>query len=101
MNNPPVLIHHGNGQDAASWIKSLSPKNPRFTEIIPEVVEEEEKEVVEDKDEEAEDDKGEGEGEGEDDKTAAEDDDEAAAGEDKDVVVADDAAKADEADTEA
>ena len=44
MGNPPVLVHHGNGQDAASWITSLTPDEPRFDEIIPEpepVVEEE------------------------------------------------------------
>ena len=32
MGNPPVLVHHGNGQDAATWIKSLTPANPRFDE---------------------------------------------------------------------
>ena len=31
--NPPVLVHHGNGQDAATWIKTLTPENPRFNEV--------------------------------------------------------------------
>ena len=31
--NPPVLVHHGNGQDAATWIKTLTPENPRFKEV--------------------------------------------------------------------
>ena len=33
MGNPPVLVHHGNGQDAATWIKTLTPENPRFNEV--------------------------------------------------------------------
>ena len=33
MTNPPVLVHHGNGQDAATWIKSLTPENPQFDEV--------------------------------------------------------------------
>ena len=44
MDNPPVLVHHGNGQDAASWIESLTPQNPRFDEVIEEVKKEEEEE---------------------------------------------------------
>ena len=31
--SPPVLVHHGNGQDAATWIKTLTPENPRFNEV--------------------------------------------------------------------
>ena len=33
MGNPPVLVHHGNGQDAASWIEKLTPENPRFNDV--------------------------------------------------------------------
>ena len=42
MIKPPVVVHHGNGQDAAIWIKSLTPENPRFDEVIPPPKEEEE-----------------------------------------------------------